>query len=215
MNKTFYEKALRTIRRFSMLQGHEKIIVAVSGGPDSTALLTFLAALRKKLSLRLFCIHVNHGLRGSESDEDARLVAEYAAFCDIPVRILNCSAAAYASRHHISIEHAGRTLRYSLLKKHARELGATRVATAHHLDDQAEDGVDENHSRNRSLRYLWNTSCKGRAFYQAIHRSNPAGRSWPMLKTITSPTGPTQQMSSVLISETACAQQAHALDDGV
>ncbi|MHC9544634.1 MAG: tRNA lysidine(34) synthetase TilS [Vulcanimicrobiota bacterium] len=138
MNKTFYEKVLRTIRRFSMLQGHEKVIVAVSGGPDSAALLTFLAALRKKLSLRLFCIHVNHGLRGTESDEDARLVAEYAASLDIPVRILNCSAAAYASRHHLSIEHAGRTLRYSLLKKHARDLGATRVATAHHLDDQAE-----------------------------------------------------------------------------
>ncbi len=138
MNKAFYEKVFRTIQRFSMLQGHEKIVVAVSGGPDSTALLSFLAALRKKLSLRLFCIHINHGLRGHESDEDARLVGEYATSFDIPVRILNCNVAAYASHRRLSIEHAGRTVRYSLLEKHARELGATRVATAHHLDDHAE-----------------------------------------------------------------------------
>jgi len=121
-----------------MLQGHERIAVAVSGGPDSTALLTFFSALRKKLSLRLFCIHVNHGLRGIESDEDAGLVGKYASSCGIPVRILNCSAMEYSSRHNLSIEHAARKLRYLLLEKHARELGATRVATAHHLDDQAE-----------------------------------------------------------------------------
>ena len=138
MKKTFYEKVLRSIRRFSMLQGHQKIAIAVSGGPDSTALLSFLAALREKMMLRLFCIHVNHCLRGTESERDARLVAEYSVSLGIPVRILNCNAAEYASRRGVSIEHAGREVRYRLLRKHAEELGATRVATAHHLDDQAE-----------------------------------------------------------------------------
>ncbi len=118
------------------------VLVAVSGGVDSTALLHGLAALAPRLGLRLGAGHVNHGLRGAESDADEALVAEVAASLKIPalarrVEPLRLRDAA-SSRERPTLQEACRRLRYAALAEQAAELGLDVVATAHTADDQAE-----------------------------------------------------------------------------
>lgn len=138
MVKAFQEKILRTIKRFDLIEPYDRIIVAVSGGPDSISLLFFLHQIRKKFQLRLFCIHINHLIRNDEALKDAEFTANFAINLRIPVRILNINVPLFAKEKRLSLEHAARIARYLLLEKHAKDLGATKIATGHNLDDQVE-----------------------------------------------------------------------------
>ncbi|MDQ7822174.1 MAG: tRNA lysidine(34) synthetase TilS [Candidatus Eremiobacteraeota bacterium] len=113
-------------------------MVAVSGGADSVALLYFFCLVKRWLPLKLLCIHVNHRTRGSDSDADAEFTASYAAGLGVPALILNADVPLFAREQGLSLEQAGRLVRYTLFRRYARILGAAKVATAHHLDDQAE-----------------------------------------------------------------------------
>lgn len=133
----FEVKIRETIRRYRMLSGGERVVVGVSGGPDSTALLSALAALRDELHVDLHAAHLNHALRA-----DARLDAEAAsrlatqlgcAFHETTVDV-----GASAARERRSIEDAGREARYRFFAEVAARIQGTAVATGHTLDDQAE-----------------------------------------------------------------------------
>ncbi len=126
----------RTIEAiFAPLADANALLLAVSGGPDSTALLLMAAAWARRRGgrPRLEAATVNHGLRAG-SAEEARAVAELCQKLGVPHRILSWRGAKPNSR----IQERAREARYALLAAHAREIGADAIVTAHHLDDQAE-----------------------------------------------------------------------------
>ena len=118
------------------------VLVAASAGIDSTVLAHALHALGESLGLRLALAHVNHGLRGAESDADQAFVEALGAKLGVPVlcrRVAPQSLrAGRASRARPTLQEAARRLRYAALDEMARDAGAERIATAHTLDDQAE-----------------------------------------------------------------------------
>jgi len=118
------------VARFLAAHAIERLVVAVSGGPDSTALLVALAELRADV----IAAHVNHHLRGEESDEDERFVRELCARLGIELRVADGTLDADAIREH-GIEAAAREVRHARLHEMAN---GRRIATAHQLDDQAE-----------------------------------------------------------------------------
>lgn len=114
------------------------IIVAVSGGPDSVALLHVLNHFALKDKLKLVCAHVNHGFRGEESDREAVFVGELAKQLDIPFELGQFDVPAYMKLTGKGTQVAAREVRYQFLYEVARKHQATSIALAHHGDDQAE-----------------------------------------------------------------------------
>lgn len=126
------------IRANQMIERGDRVIAAVSGGADSVCLLHILVSLRDVLGCQLQAVHVHHGLRGAEADRDAEYVRELSDMWEVPCLVVYEDAAGYARLHGMSVEEAGRELRYQIFEKEAQRTGASRIAVAHHQDDQAE-----------------------------------------------------------------------------
>jgi tRNA(Ile)-lysidine synthetase-like protein len=114
------------------------LVVGVSGGADSLALLHALAALRKRLHLTLIAATLDHGLRGAAGAADADHAVAMAQAWGVPAARGAADVASLAAQEKLGIEAAGRRARYQFLASVAREHGVARVAVAHHADDQAE-----------------------------------------------------------------------------
>ncbi len=117
----------------------QHILVALSGGADSTALLVALWRLRNRLKLRLFALYVNHGLRPAAVLRREELHCQ--RLCEnlgVPLQIERVDIPKLARQHKISLETAGRQVRYQLLQDHALHIKANLIATGHHQDDQIE-----------------------------------------------------------------------------
>jgi len=112
--------------------------VAVSGGPDSVCLLHILANLQAELKIRLHLAHLNHQLRGAESEADASYVSQLAHQLSIPATIEQRDVKAYQARQHLSLEEAAREVRYTFLAQVARSIDADQVAVGHTIDDHTE-----------------------------------------------------------------------------
>ena len=114
------------------------LLVALSGGPDSTALLLACCALREKRGLAVTAAHFNHLLRGAESEEDARFAERLCEEKGVVCATGSGDVAAHRDRERLSLEEAARELRYGFLAQAAARHHAQAVATGHTLDDQAE-----------------------------------------------------------------------------
>lgn len=121
-----------------MLRNGDAVLVAVSGGPDSVALLHILAALAPQWALRLGVAHLHHGLRGTAADEDAVFVAALAARMGLPCHTQHTDVRAFARQRRLSLEDAGRRCRYAFFEATAVRGGYTRIALGHQADDNAE-----------------------------------------------------------------------------
>jgi len=129
-------QVLHTIREHKLLAAGERVLVAVSGGPDSTALLHALKQIASRLHIELVAATVDHGLR-PESGSEAALVAERCRALGVDCEILEVDVK--AARHaHVSWQEAARNVRLSALQEAAARLGCARVALGHTADDQAE-----------------------------------------------------------------------------
>ena len=127
----------KTIKTHNLLQRKDKVLIAYSGGPDSTALLSLLLELRELWCLELFLVHFNHKLRpGAEKDEE--FVKEVARKNSLPFFLGVKDVGRFAKKRKLNTEEAGRKLRYDFLKKTATRVKANRVATGHTMSDQAE-----------------------------------------------------------------------------
>jgi tRNA(Ile)-lysidine synthase len=126
------------VQRHSLLPPEEIVVIGVSGGADSVCLLHVLAKWQTELGIKIHVAHLNHKLRGVESEADAKYVSNLAASLDIPVTIDRQDVATYRAEKKCSIEEAARELRYSFLAKVARKVGANRIAIGHTKDDQVE-----------------------------------------------------------------------------
>jgi len=131
-------KVIDFIQRYSLVSPEEIVIVGVSGGADSVCLLHVLAEWRKGLGIKLHVAHLNHQLRGAESEADAKYVSNLAGSLGIPITIDRQDVAAYRLERNFSVEEAARELRYAFLARVAREVGANRIAIGHTRDDQVE-----------------------------------------------------------------------------
>jgi len=129
----------KIIVKEALLSPGSRLVVAVSGGPDSVALLYVLFALAPELELSLKIAHLDHGLRGEESLRDAESVRQHAARLLIPLVLEKVEVREHAQRTGRSVEHAARIIRYDFLYRVAKEFQAQAVAVGHTADDQAEE----------------------------------------------------------------------------
>lgn len=135
---SFQKKVYAFIHKFNMLSPEDLVLVGVSGGPDSVALLHVLWSMREELQISLAVAHLNHMFRGEEARTDARMVEELAATLGLPVYVEQFDVPAYRERTGMSAQEAARKVRYQFFEHLARQLEASRVALGHHADDQAE-----------------------------------------------------------------------------
>ncbi|MEK7851319.1 MAG: tRNA lysidine(34) synthetase TilS, partial [Deltaproteobacteria bacterium] len=131
------EKAKRTITRYNMLSPGDTVLIGVSGGPDSMALLYLLNDINKEYTVKIKVAHLNHGFR-KEAAEEAEFVKKAAASLGLPAIIKSIDVPSIKERENLSAQEAARKARYAFFEEAASDAGANKVALAHTADDQAE-----------------------------------------------------------------------------
>ncbi len=131
-------RALALSAAYEMFPSGGTILLAVSGGRDSMALLHWSASLSAVLPIHLAVGHFHHGMRGESADRDARRVESWCRDHQIPFYMDRGAVYQEAARRGLGVEEAGRLLRYAFLERTAQAIGALRIATAHNADDNAE-----------------------------------------------------------------------------
>ncbi len=133
-----FQMVTNTINDLKMLEKKDKILVAVSGGADSIALVLSLLALKDRYQIKLGIAHLNHMIRGEESIRDEIFAEQFASQLGLPCFSRQVNVKAHAKKYGLSIEQAGREVRYEYFKHLARDHGYTKIATGHNKDDNAE-----------------------------------------------------------------------------
>lgn len=133
------KKVQDTLTTYRMLQADDRVLVAVSGGPDSVALCHVLYQLRQTYRVELLVAHVHHGLRGSEADQDASFVQDLARQLGLPAVVQEVNVRSWQKEHGGSLQMAARALRYQCLHQIMANEGASKLALGHNADDQAEE----------------------------------------------------------------------------
>jgi tRNA(Ile)-lysidine synthase len=131
-------KIRRTIDRHGLLAGGGTVVVGVSGGPDSLCLLHVLNRLREDYRIELHVAHLDHRIRGVESQEDAAFMVRLAEEWGLPATVEARDVPQLARESKLAIEEAARQARYSFLAQVALAVGANRIAVGHNADDQTE-----------------------------------------------------------------------------
>ena len=126
------------MRKWNMVPEGGRVLVGVSGGADSVCLCLILYELSTKMNFSLEVIHVEHGIRGEESKNDAVFVEQLCKQRGIVCHIRNVDVPRYAKIHHLGEEEAARILRYQVFADAAGQDRNVRIALAHHMEDNAE-----------------------------------------------------------------------------
>ena len=133
------EKVLDTIKKYELIENGDNIVIGVSGGPDSMALLNVLINIKEKskIDFNIFVAHVNHGLR-DEADEETNYVESFCRKNNIECFIKKENVAKLAKDNKIGTEEAGRNLRYEFFNEVLNNTNSNKIATAHNSNDNAE-----------------------------------------------------------------------------
>lgn len=150
---SFPAKVLKVIEENHMLSPGCRVLVALSGGADSSALLHVLLELREELGITVCAAHLNHLLRDAESDGDENFVKEMCARLGVPLKVRRADVKSESLGQKKSVEETAREIRYHFLKEAASEFNADRIATAHTLSDSIET-VLLNFTRGTGLKGL-------------------------------------------------------------
>ena len=132
------QSVLLYTRKHDLLRAGDRVAVAVSGGADSVALLRLMLETRDDVGLVVSVVHLNHQLRGAESDLDEAFVRELADAHRLELISRRCDVNEQAAENNMSIEAAARRLRYKFFHEILGQDACSKIATAHTLDDQAE-----------------------------------------------------------------------------
>lgn len=138
LNRTIEQKAIKFIKEHRLLEPGAKVLVALSGGPDSVFALSFLLKYSTKYRITLGALHVNHSLRGAESDLDEEFCRELCGANNVEYFAFRFDIKKLAKERKASLEEAARDARYEVLKKTAVENNFSKIVTAHNLGDNAE-----------------------------------------------------------------------------
>lgn len=137
-NRTVEQKVVKFTLDKKLINDGDKVLIALSGGPDSVFLLEILTKYKKKFDIRLGTFHLNHNLRGKASKADKEFCERLSSKYKIPFYYASKKVALYAKKNKISIEEAGREIRYKELIRIAKKNSYTKIATGHNLNDNAE-----------------------------------------------------------------------------
>lgn len=133
-----FPKVKKIIERYNMFSPGDRILVGVSGGPDSVCLLHILDRCRKEMVLSLHVVHINHGIRKRESKREEKFVSHLAGRMNLPITVKSLDVPSYARKKRLTIEEAARDMRYSALEQLAGKLNAKKIALGHTASDQVE-----------------------------------------------------------------------------
>ncbi len=129
---------LETIHDNNLIVSGEKIIVGISGGPDSVCLLHVLNSLEDELNIKIFAMHINHKLRGTEAENDEKYVKMLCSSLGIELQVKAFDIQKISKDNRISLEEAGRNIRYREFEAFASIVNAQKIAVAHNKNDQSE-----------------------------------------------------------------------------
>lgn len=132
------KKVINFMHAHRLVEKNKTIVIGVSGGPDSMALLHFFNGIKKEWNLKIIAISVDHQLRGDESAADIEYVGEVCRKWGIPFQYAAVDVNAYKNKHKVSTQVAARKLRYDVFKKKLVDYRADYLALGHHGDDQIE-----------------------------------------------------------------------------
>ncbi|MCD8366077.1 MAG: tRNA lysidine(34) synthetase TilS [Clostridiales bacterium] len=133
-----YQKVKTFSDRHHMMLEGDRIVAGVSGGADSVCLLLILRELSRQIGFSLMAVHVEHGIRGEESREDAAFTEALCGRLEIPCKVFSVDALACSREEGLSLEEAARELRYNCFFQACHQFHADKIAVAHHAGDSAE-----------------------------------------------------------------------------
>lgn len=132
------DKVIKTIENNSMFNKGDRVVVAVSGGPDSICLLHLLNSIKDRFSIEICAAHVNHCLRGAEADADEEFVREFCKQLNIDFYVKRVNVNKLAKEEKLSSEMAGRKARYDFFEEVRKSFSGNKIAIAHNANDRAE-----------------------------------------------------------------------------
>ena len=132
------EKVINIIKENNLIEKDDKIVIGVSGGPDSMALLYILNNIKEEFEFSIYVAHVNHGIRKEEADDDEEFVKNICLKLAIPFYSTKVNMNQYAIKNKLTSEEAGRAIRYGFFNKILDKLDGGKIAVAHNKNDQAE-----------------------------------------------------------------------------
>jgi tRNA(Ile)-lysidine synthase len=136
--KKIDEKIIRLVEDHQLIKRGDKILIALSGGPDSVFLLYFLLKYKQKYRIKSGAMHVNHMIRGEQADSDEKFCKNLCLKLGIDCHTVKRNVPSFAKLNRISIEEAAREIRYKELSKVQKKFGYDKIATAHNCSDNAE-----------------------------------------------------------------------------
>jgi len=138
MTKTVEQKAIKFIDENHLIEKGDKVLVALSGGADSVFLISYLMKYKNRFKIEMAAFHLNHKIRGKVAVEDEKFCTEFCSKNKIEFTRVSKDVKTYAKKMKVSVEEAGREIRYSELNKAAKKMRCTKIATAHNSSDNVE-----------------------------------------------------------------------------
>lgn len=131
------QKVLNTIKKYSLIENGDSVVIGVSGGPDSICLLHVLNNLKKELNFKIFVAHVNHMIR-KEADEETKYVKDFCKKIGIECFVKKIDVISIAKEEKQGTEEAGRKIRYEFFEEICKKTNSNKIATAHNNNDKVE-----------------------------------------------------------------------------
>lgn len=131
------EEVLKTIKKYNLINNGDKIIIGVSGGPDSMCLLNVLNSLKEELNIEIFVAHVNHMIRNA-ADIETKYVQEFCKKINVPCFVKKVNVVEIAKQNKKGTEEVGRDERYTFFNEILNQTNSNKIATAHNSNDKAE-----------------------------------------------------------------------------
>ena len=132
------EKVIDTIKKYKLIEKGDKIVLGVSGGPDSIAMLDILKDLRNKFEFDIYVCHLNHMIRGQDAINDQKYVEQYCNKNQIEFFTKNVNIIEISNNQKIGTEECGRNARYNFFEEILEKTKSNKIATAHNKNDNAE-----------------------------------------------------------------------------